>query len=57
MVVRLGGNMKKIKCPQCGLTLIFAKHIEAEIKCTRCKRIIRILKEKSEEHAHTELVK
>lgn len=50
-------EMEKIKCPQCGLTLIFAKHIEAEIKCTRCKNIIRIQKEKSEEHAQTELVK
>ena len=49
--------MEKIKCPQCGQTLIFIKHIDGEIKCTRCKNIIRIQKEKSEEHAHTELVK
>lgn len=49
--------MEKIKCPQCGLTLIFANHIEAEIKCTRCKRIIKIKKEKSEEHAQTTLMK
>nr|DAY60635.1 MAG TPA: DNA-directed RNA polymerase [Caudoviricetes sp.] len=49
--------MEKIKCPNCGLTLIFATSINAEIKCNRCKQIIRIQKEKSEEHAHAELVK
>jgi uncharacterized protein (DUF983 family) len=48
-------KMEKIKCPQCGQTLLFISHIEGEIKCTRCKN--RIQKEKSEEHAHTELVK
>ena len=41
-------KMEKIKCPQCGQTLIFITHIDGEIKCTRCK---------NEEHAHTELVK
>lgn len=50
-------NMEKIKCPQCGQTLIFAIHIDGEIKCARCKNRIRIQKEKSEEHAYTELVK
>lgn len=49
--------MEKVKCPQCGLTLIFAEHIEAEIKCNRCKQIVRIQKEKSEEHAQTKIVK
>lgn len=53
----MNNRMEKIKCPQCGQTLIYAKHIDGEIKCTRCKNIIRIQKEKSEEHAHTELVK
>lgn len=57
MIKQENEKMEKIKCPQCGLTLIFAKYIEAEIKCTRCKNIIRIQKEKSEEHAQTELVK
>lgn len=56
-MIKQDKKMEKIKCPQCGLTLIFAKHIEAEIKCTRCKNIIRIQKEKSEDHAQTELVK
>ena len=50
-------NIEKIKCPQCGLTLIFANHIDAEIKCNRCKQIIRIQKEKSEEHSQTKIVK
>lgn len=49
--------MEKIKCPQCGLTLIFAENIEAEIKCNRCKQIVRIQKEKSEEHAQVKIVK
>lgn len=49
--------MEKIKCPNCGLTLIFATSIDAEIKCNRCKQTIRIQKEKSEEHAQTEIVK
>ena len=50
-------KMEKIKCPQCGQTLIFINYIDGEIKCTRCKNKIRIQKEKSEGHAHTELVK
>ena len=49
--------MEKIKCPQCGLTLIFVNYIDAEIKCNRCKQIIRIQKEKSEEHAQVNNVK
>ncbi len=32
-------KMEKIKCPQCGQTLLFISHIEGEIKCTRCKKI------------------
>ena len=48
-------EFEKVKCPQCGKTLI--SYIEGEIKCTRCKNRIRIQKEMSEEHAHTELVK
>ena len=50
-------NMEKVKCAQCSQTFIFIAHIDGEIECTRCKNIIRIQKEKSEEHAHTELVK
>ncbi len=57
MISQKKEKMEKIKCPQCGLTLIFARHIEAEMKCKRCRKIIRIQKETSEEHAQTELVK
>ena len=57
MAFRLGEKMEKIKCPQCGLTLIFANKIEGEIKCNRCKQIVRLQKEKSEEHAQTFIVK
>lgn len=53
----MSSDMEKIKCPQCGQTLIFINHIEGEIKCIRCKNKIQIQKEKSEEHAHIELVK
>lgn len=53
----MNNKMEKIKCPQCSQTLIFVSHIDGEIKCTRCKNKIRIQKEKSEEHAQTELVK
>ena len=49
--------MEKIKCPNCGLTLIFATNIDAEIKCNRCIKIVRIQKEKSEEHAQTKIVR
>lgn len=48
-------KMKKIKCPLCGQTLIFADFINAELKCSRCKKIIKIYKEKSEEHIRTEV--
>ena len=47
--------MEKIKCQVCNNTLIFVDHILGEIKCQRCKKIIRIDKESSEEHAHTEV--
>ena len=49
-------KMEKVKCPQCGQTLVFINHIDGEIKCIRCRNRIRIQKEMSEEHAHTELV-
>ncbi len=50
-------NMEKISCSNCGATLIFADYIYAEIKCNRCKKIIKIQKEKSEEHAKLEIIK
>ncbi len=47
--------MEKIKCPVCNNTLIFAEHILGEIKCQRCKKIIKIEKESSKEHSQTEV--
>lgn len=49
-------KMKKINCPNCNATLLFADYINAEIKCNRCKKIIRIQKEKSEEHIQAKTV-
>ncbi len=53
MINKVEDKMEKIKCPNCGHTLIFATNIDAELKCNRCKKIIKIQKEKSEEHAQT----
>lgn len=33
-------DMRKVKCPDCGATLFFAKAADIEIKCPRCKAII-----------------
>ena len=46
-------KMEKVKCPVCDNTLIFVDHILGEIKCQRCKKIIKIDKESSKEHSHT----
>nr|DAN97717.1 MAG TPA: DNA-directed RNA polymerase [Caudoviricetes sp.] len=35
-------TIEKIKCNKCGKTLLYAEHIEGEIKCPRCKEINRI---------------
>lgn len=48
-------RMEKVKCPVCDNTLIFVDHILGEIKCQRCKKIIKIDKESSKEHSHTEV--
>lgn len=45
--------MEKIRCPNCGMTLIYAKKIIAEIKCNRCKNIIKLEKERATEHCIT----
>lgn len=55
MDTRLGGQMEKVKCPVCDNTLIFVDHILGEIKCQRCKKIIKIQKESSKEHSQTEV--
>ena len=53
MINKVEDKMEKIKCPNCGHTLIFATNIDAELKCNRCKKKIKIQKEKSEENAQT----
>lgn len=43
--------MEKIKCPNCGKTLFFAKCADLEIKCQRCKKIVKVkFGEQSEPH-------
>lgn len=43
--------MIKVKCPHCNHTLMHARVADCEIKCTRCKQIVKvIMKEKSEPH-------
>lgn len=32
-------KIEKIKCKNCGQTLLLAYHVKGEIKCPRCKRI------------------
>lgn len=48
--------MEKIKCPNCGMTLIYADNIKAEIKCNRCKKIIRLEKERANEHCKSRVI-
>lgn len=35
-------TIEKIRCKQCGHTLLFAEIIKGEIKCPRCKNINKI---------------
>lgn len=42
--------MEKIKCKNCGRTLLLLKYGELEIKCPRCGRIHKIKTEQREEH-------
>ncbi|WP_185750788.1 Com family DNA-binding transcriptional regulator [Clostridium sp. KNHs214] len=42
-------NIEEIRCPYCNQLLLKADYIKGEIKCTRCKRIIKLkIKEKTE---------
>lgn len=34
--------IEKIKCEECGHTLLFAEVVKGEIKCPRCKKINKI---------------
>lgn len=40
--------IEKIKCKQCGQTLLLAEYIKAEMKCPRCKYINKIEIRKTE---------
>ena len=42
--------MKKIKCEQCGRTLLLAELVKGEMKCPRCGKINRIEYPQREEH-------
>ncbi len=34
--------MIEVRCPNCNQLLIKVQHCEGEIKCTRCKKIIKV---------------
>jgi len=34
--------MEKVKCPNCGQTLFFARVADLEIKCQRCRKIVTV---------------
>lgn len=34
--------MKDLRCPKCNQLLIRADYIKGEIKCTRCKEIVKL---------------
>lgn len=36
-------TIEKIKCDECGHTLLFAEVMRGEIKCPRCKKINKII--------------
>ncbi|MFR8559633.1 MAG: zinc finger domain-containing protein [Acutalibacteraceae bacterium] len=42
-------NIDKIKCENCGQTLMYADYAKAEIKCPRCKTINKIQMEQRRE--------
>ncbi|MFX0548202.1 Com family DNA-binding transcriptional regulator [Hathewaya histolytica] len=35
-------NIKDIRCPYCNQLLLKADYIKGEVKCTRCKKIIKL---------------
>lgn len=42
--------MKKVKCEYCGLTLLLMEYGKIEIKCPRCKKIVKLEVTQREEH-------
>lgn len=56
LMIKNNDDMEKIQCPVCNYTLLYASYIKGQIKCQRCKKIIDIKKEKSNEHIETKQV-
>ncbi|AVP66028.1 Com family DNA-binding transcriptional regulator [Clostridium botulinum] len=45
-------NIEEIRCPDCNQMLLKADYIKGEIKCTRCKKIIKLeIKQRTEPRA------
>ena len=43
-------QIEKIKCKECGQTLMVAEYVKGEIKCPRCKKVNRVEISKGKEH-------
>ena len=43
--------MKEIRCPNCNQLLLKVKNANGEIKCHRCKKVIRIIVDNDTERA------
>ncbi|MBU3107136.1 Com family DNA-binding transcriptional regulator [Clostridium gasigenes] len=41
-------KIKDVRCPKCNQLLLKADYIKGEIKCPRCKEIIKVEKPKTE---------
>ncbi|MDS1004189.1 Com family DNA-binding transcriptional regulator [Clostridium sporogenes] len=35
-------NIEEIRCPDCNQLLLKAEYVKGEIKCTRCRKIIKL---------------
>lgn len=47
-------KIDEIRCPKCNQLLLKADYIKAEIKCSRCKKIIKFeIKQRTEPRSHT----
>ncbi|MBZ1330969.1 Com family DNA-binding transcriptional regulator [Clostridium botulinum] len=46
-------NIEEIRCPKCNQLLLKAEYVEGEIKCIRCKKIIKLKLNQRTESNHT----
>nr|WP_242840650.1 Com family DNA-binding transcriptional regulator [Clostridium hydrogeniformans] len=46
-------KIKEIRCPQCNQLLLKVGYIKGEIKCIRCKKIVKLNIEQRAEPSHT----